>query len=50
MGPLIELLPLSYTESVVVLGARSNAGRFQETRRLADWLARRGRMLLMPAD
>ncbi len=36
--------------SVVVLGARSNAGRFQETRRLADWLARRGRALLTPAD
>ena len=35
--------------SVVVLGARSNAGRFQETRRLADWLARRGRALLAPA-
>ena len=35
--------------SVVVLGARSNAGRFQETRRLADWLARRGHALLAPA-
>ena len=35
--------------SVVVLGARSNAGRFQETRRLADWLAGRARILLAPA-
>ena len=36
--------------SVVVLGARSNAGRFRETRRLADWLARRAPALLTPAD
>ena len=34
--------------SVVVLGARSNAGRFRETRRLADWLSNRGRALLTP--
>ena len=34
--------------SVVVLGARSNAGRFQETRRLVDWLTRRARVLLSP--
>ena len=36
--------------SVVVLGARSNAARFRETRRLADWLSNRGRELLTPAD
>ncbi len=36
--------------SVVVLGARSNAGRFRETRRLADWLSTRARVLLTPAD
>ncbi len=35
--------------SVVVLGARSNAGRFRETGRLVDWLTRRGRVLLAPA-
>ena len=35
--------------SVVVLGARSNAGRFRETRRLVDWLTRRARVLLSPA-
>ena len=35
--------------SVVVLGARSNAGRFQETRRLVDWLTHRARALLSPA-
>ena len=35
--------------SVVVLGARSNAGRFRETRRLADWLTDRARVLLAPA-
>ncbi len=36
--------------SVVVLGARSNAGRFRETQRLADWVARRAPVLLTPAD
>ncbi len=36
--------------SVVVLGARSNAGRFRETRRLLDWLTDRARVLLAPAD
>ena len=36
--------------SVVVLGARSNAGRFRETRRLVDWLTSRARVLLSPAD
>lgn len=35
--------------SVVVLGARSNGGRFRETRRLADWLANGARALLAPA-
>lgn len=35
--------------SVVVLGARSNAGRFRETGRLVDWLTRRARVLLAPA-
>ena len=34
--------------SVVVLGARSNEGRFRETRRLADWLSARARVLLTP--
>ena len=34
--------------SVVVLGARSNAGRFRETGRLLDWLTRRARVLLSP--
>ena len=35
--------------SVVVLGARSNAGRFTETRRLVDWLSARARVLFAPA-
>ncbi len=35
--------------SVVVLGARSNADRFRETRRLVDWLTGRARVLLSPA-
>ena len=32
--------------SVVVLGARSNSGRFSEVRRLADWVADDGRSLI----
>lgn len=35
--------------SVVVLGARSNGGRFSETRRLADWLSTRARALPVSA-
>jgi D-alanyl-D-alanine endopeptidase (penicillin-binding protein 7) len=32
--------------SVVVLGARSNSGRFSEVRRLADWVSADGRSLI----
>ena len=32
--------------SVVVLGARSNSGRFSEVRRLADWVTDDGRSLI----
>ena len=35
--------------SVVVLGARSNAGRFSEARRLVDWLSTQARVLLTSA-
>ena len=35
--------------SVVVLGARSNGGRFRETRRIADWLSTRARALAASA-
>jgi D-alanyl-D-alanine endopeptidase (penicillin-binding protein 7) len=34
--------------AVVVLGARSNAGRFMETRNLADWLSTRAATLFAP--
>jgi len=33
--------------SLVVLGARSNAGRFSEVRRLADWVSTDGRSLIV---
>ena len=35
--------------SVVVLGAQTNAARFRETRRLADWLTIRAGVLFAPA-
>ena len=35
--------------SVVVLGARSSAGRFTETRRLVTWLSTQARVLLTSA-
>jgi D-alanyl-D-alanine carboxypeptidase len=35
--------------AVVVLGARSNAGRFMETRHLFTWLSERTKSVLKPA-
>jgi D-alanyl-D-alanine endopeptidase (penicillin-binding protein 7) len=34
--------------AVVVLGARSNAGRFMETKHLFDWISDRSKLLLKP--
>lgn len=34
--------------AVVVLGARSNSGRFSEVRRLTDWVSSEGRSLIAP--
>jgi dTDP-4-amino-4,6-dideoxygalactose transaminase len=43
-------LPQSGQEvAVVVLGARSNAGRFMETRHLFNWLSSRAGELVTPA-
>jgi D-alanyl-D-alanine carboxypeptidase len=36
--------------AVVVLGARSNAGRFLETRNLFDWLSAKTSVLLSAAS
>jgi len=49
LAALIQL-PQSDPLAVVVLGARSNAGRFSETRRLVNWLSTTARALIRPAD
>ena len=46
---LVEL-PDADPVALVVLGARSNAGRFREARRLIEWLSTTGRALLEPEE
>lgn len=46
---LVEL-PGADPVALVVLGARSNAGRFREARRLIEWLSTTGRVLLEPEE
>jgi serine-type D-Ala-D-Ala endopeptidase (penicillin-binding protein 7) len=41
-------MPQGDPMAVVVLGARSNAGRFMETRHLFDWISERTKVLLKP--
>jgi D-alanyl-D-alanine carboxypeptidase len=41
-------MPQGDPMAVVVLGARSNAGRFVETRHLFDWISDRTKALLKP--
>ena len=41
-------LPGSDPLAVVVLGARSNSGRFREARRLINWVSTQGRSLIIP--
>lgn len=48
LAALVEL-PQRHPVAVVVLGARSNAGRFAEVRRLVNWVSTTGRTLLTPA-
>ena len=43
-------LPGADPVALVVLGARSNAGRFREARRLIEWLSTTGRPLLEPEE
>lgn len=57
LATLLRLQDLNQTVAVVVLGARSNAGRFWETRHLFNWLASKAHGLLtdgqhgpVPAD
>ena len=46
LATLLRLPDLNQTVAVVVLGARSNAGRFWETRHLFNWLASKATSLL----
>ena len=43
---LLRLPELNQTVAVVVLGAKSNAGRFWETRHLVNWIASRTQVLI----
>ena len=50
---LATLLRLPQTDqqvAVVVLGARSNAGRFMETRHLFNWLSSKAQELMTPVE
>ncbi len=46
LATLLRLPELDRSVAVVVLGARSNAGRFMETRHLLDWITAKTRALL----
>jgi serine-type D-Ala-D-Ala endopeptidase (penicillin-binding protein 7) len=46
LASLLRLPEINQTVAVVVLGARSNAGRFWETRHLANWINSRVKLLM----
>ncbi|MFO7693461.1 MAG: serine hydrolase [Vicinamibacterales bacterium] len=46
LATLLRLPELNQTVAVVVLGARSNAGRFWETRHLLNWINSRTKLLV----
>jgi serine-type D-Ala-D-Ala endopeptidase (penicillin-binding protein 7) len=46
LATLLRLPELNQTVAVVVLGAKSNAGRFWETRHLAAWIASRAPLVI----
>ena len=46
LASLLRLPGLDQSVAVVVLGARSNAGRFWETRHLLNWVNSRARLLM----
>lgn len=50
LATLLRLPGLNQTVAVVVLGAKSNAGRFWETRHLAAWIATRAPMFVSRED
>jgi D-alanyl-D-alanine endopeptidase (penicillin-binding protein 7) len=49
LATLLRLPQTNQQVAVVVLGARSNAGRFMETRHLFNWLSSQSGQLLTPA-
>ena len=49
LATLLRLPQSGQEVAVVVLGARSNAGRFMETRHLFNWLSTRASEVLVPA-
>ncbi len=46
LASLLRVPELNQTVAVVVLGARSNAGRFWETRHLLNWINSRAKLLV----
>jgi D-alanyl-D-alanine endopeptidase (penicillin-binding protein 7) len=46
LASLLRLPEINQTVAVVVLGARSNAGRFWETRHLLNWVNARAKLLM----
>ena len=48
LATLVELSD-GRSVSIVVLGARSNSGRFADARRLVDWLSTKAAVLLTSA-
>jgi serine-type D-Ala-D-Ala endopeptidase (penicillin-binding protein 7) len=46
LASLLRLPELNQTVAVVVLGARSNAGRFWETRHLLNWISTQAKLLV----
>ena len=49
LATLLRLPQTNQQVAVVVLGARSNAGRFMETRHLFNWLSSKSQMNLLSA-
>ncbi len=46
LASLLRLPELNQTVAVVVLGARSNAGRFWETRHLLNWVNSKAKLVV----
>jgi D-alanyl-D-alanine endopeptidase (penicillin-binding protein 7) len=50
LATLLRLPQTNQQVAVVVLGAKSNAGRFMETRHLFNWLSTQAQTLLVPSE